>query len=429
MRYPHSGSDHLMFKGFSTLFRSGLFIVLVLLIGLVAYINTNQIGSAQTGTLVINELDLIQSENEGDFIEIKNISSQTVSFEELSMNLMILAGEGGPQLFGEIALESVSIPAGGYFVICGNDEVVSNCDVELTQADSGSFGELFLPDFLVSDWADGRAFGMDLNGRNGSQRTELDIVAIGGPHIRQNAAFGESFISADEMPDTGDNISVSRIPDGQDTDTNLRDFRLCSPSPGESNGGACARAEIHLNAGQMSYGGGYFDPSINNEWSRDAYFNGGRDIQRFEDINEIENSDKPAIFLYERCCLDGYDFPLPNGAYQVKLHFMETTEEATTTGFRLFDVTVEGVKLPALDVFAAAGGRELPLVHSFYVEVGDEQLDIDFDAIVQETMINGIEIIPVSAIPALTATPSVDPTSSPPTNTPAPSAKPTKTPT
>ncbi|MBK8575761.1 MAG: discoidin domain-containing protein [Elusimicrobia bacterium] len=87
----------------------------------------------------------------------------------------------------------------------------------------------------------------------------------------------------------------------------------------------------------------------------------------------------------------GYRLRLPNGLYQVKLLFAETTH--TMAGARVFDVAVEGIPvLDDHDVFAHVGADTAD-DHVFGAVVTDEQLDITFPEVkADNAMIAGIEV-------------------------------------
>ncbi len=70
-----------------------------------------------------------------------------------------------------------------------------------------------------------------------------------------------------------------------------------------------------------------------------------------------------------------YAFAVPNGPYEVVLHFAEIT--MTPPGSRVFDVVVEGVtRIEDLDI-AATVGLHKALVERLEVEVSDGRLDLD----------------------------------------------------
>lgn len=88
----------------------------------------------------------------------------------------------------------------------------------------------------------------------------------------------------------------------------------------------------------------------------------------------------------------GYFFDVPNGVYQVKLHFAEIYADIPNA--RVFDIKIEGVVVRAnLDIWSAAGGKNRAYVLTFNPTVSDGRLEIDF---VQKTdmepVINAIEV-------------------------------------
>lgn len=85
--------------------------------------------------------------------------------------------------------------------------------------------------------------------------------------------------------------------------------------------------------------------------------------------------------LYQdlRMGMTGYRFDLANGHYRVDLAFAEIL--LRKAGDRVFGISIEGTSVVAnLDVFAAAGGRNVALDRSFEVDVIDGHLDIAFTA-------------------------------------------------
>lgn len=93
---------------------------------------------------------------------------------------------------------------------------------------------------------------------------------------------------------------------------------------------------------------------------------------------EIFNTRAPNVFQTE---LWGdhiaYHVPLPNGRYDVSLHFAETYAPHTQPGSRVFTFTVPGMKAPeAVDLVALAGGQYRPLTVTKPVSVTDGLLEI-----------------------------------------------------
>ncbi len=90
----------------------------------------------------------------------------------------------------------------------------------------------------------------------------------------------------------------------------------------------------------------------------------------------------------------GFQVPVPNGTYQVRLHFAELNKTAPNT--RTFDVRLENTTvLSSFDVFAQAGGIDRAIVRQFPVTVADGQLTIDFIRRIENAKISAIEIIPI----------------------------------
>jgi hypothetical protein len=94
-----------------------------------------------------------------------------------------------------------------------------------------------------------------------------------------------------------------------------------------------------------------------------------------------------------------YSFTVPNGTYQVRLHFAETYSGNFGVGRRVFDVQIEGVvAIDNLDVFAQVGANTV-LVRTVNVTVSDGQINIAFVHGVENPTINAIEVLPTSGPP------------------------------
>lgn len=147
---------------------------------------------------------------------------------------------------------------------------------------------------------------------------------------------------------------------------------------------------------------------------------------------EVSNTNDPTIYRsyrYSGLSDSGvsYDFPLSNGNYVVVFHFAELVYNAA--GQRQFDVRVEnldGVVWDNLDVFAEAGGKNLPLRKSHQTLVSDGLLSLRFDSVVSYAMVSAIEVLPAEPAPAPAPAPSPAPTDPP--VTPPTVAVPTPTP-
>ena len=106
--------------------------------------------------------------------------------------------------------------------------------------------------------------------------------------------------------------------------------------------------------------------------------------------------------LYQSARYSGYDnhnfayeFPLPDGPYRLTLKFADYGNNQR--GHFLFDVKVNGSKvLSHFDPVVAAGSRQA-IDKTFAVQVTGKILHIDFIGGANYSIINGIEIIPISA--------------------------------
>ena len=144
---------------------------------------------------------------------------------------------------------------------------------------------------------------------------------------------------------------------------------------------------------RIKAGGPALKDSSGTEWLGDTGFNGGDVIAR-PDL-QIANTTQPDIYRSEHYSMDSFTYKLPNGKYQVKLHFCETYEGITGPGERVFTFDVQGKTFKDFDVWVKAGGFARPYVETVPVEITDGQLKIEFTPQVQNPQINAIEIIPV----------------------------------
>lgn len=147
-------------------------------------------------------------------------------------------------------------------------------------------------------------------------------------------------------------------------------------------------APIRINAGA-----GAVKDSTGVEWLGDTGFDGGDVIER-PDL-PITNTTQPEIYRSEHYSMDSFTQKLPNGKYQVKLHFCETYEGITGPGERVFTFDVARKTFKDFDVWAKAGGFARAYVETVPVEITNGQLLIKFTPQVENPQINAIEIIPV----------------------------------
>ena len=88
-----------------------------------------------------------------------------------------------------------------------------------------------------------------------------------------------------------------------------------------------------------------------------------------------------------------FEVPINNGMYTLKLHFVDLAH--STAGQRIFDVLVNGVmRLPGLDIVAAAGGGQRALVEQLDgVQVSNGKVVVTMNASVDYPALSAIEIV------------------------------------
>jgi len=161
------------------------------------------------------------------------------------------------------------------------------------------------------------------------------------------------------------------------------------PVPAPATPPNAARKIVRIKAGVSSP----VTDAAGNVWLPDQGFEGGDVIER-PDL-AIANTTAPEIYRAEHYSMDSFSWPLPNGKYQVKLHFAETFDGITGPGERVFSFKVQDQEFKDFDVWKKAGGALRAYVETVNVEIKDGKLSIKFTSNVENPQINGIEIIPV----------------------------------
>ena len=170
-----------------------------------------------SGTLVINEIDYDQvGTDTAEYVEIKNVSASAI---DLSLYEVILVNGTGSVVYAPspIALPSVMLAPGDYFVLCGNPATTINCDLDMTGA--SDIVQNGAPDAVGIRLAAGGAI-VDVVSYEGNVTGFFETAGVPGTQADSNAtAF----------------IGLSRFADGADTDNNSADLSLRCISPGTSN--------------------------------------------------------------------------------------------------------------------------------------------------------------------------------------------------
>ena len=144
---------------------------------------------------------------------------------------------------------------------------------------------------------------------------------------------------------------------------------------------------IRVNAGKDDV----YTDSLGLVWSANDGLSGGRS---YANSNEIAQTDNDLLYQSEYYGQNfSYSQDVPNGNYDVTLHFAETV--FYQPGRRVFDVSAEDqLILDNFDIIDEAGGQDIAIERIFTVGVSDGTLDLDFLAEVNNAKISAIEIKP-----------------------------------
>lgn len=158
--------------------------------------------------------------------------------------------------------------------------------------------------------------------------------------------------------------------------------------PAGTNGTAEVRTPVRINAGRTTP----FVDAQGQRWLADQFFSGGEIFERPELV--VTNTAEPELYRSEHYSMESFSCPLPNGNYQVKLHFCEAFEGVTGPGQRVFSFNVQGQEFLDYDVWVKAGGSLTAVIETVPVEIKDGRLLIKFTPKIENPQINGIEILP-----------------------------------
>ena len=154
--------------------------------------------------------------------------------------------------------------------------------------------------------------------------------------------------------------------------------------------------EVRIRCG---YSRPIFKDAEGNVWTGDRYFNGGfvTDLP----TQHIARTRNPELYLSARSGIFSYKIPLAPGAYELRLHFAETTySPASTLGggenSRVFNVQLNGQPLlNQFDIVSDAGANTADVrVFRDIAPSKDGYLHLDFTATLGLPIINAIEIVP-----------------------------------
>lgn len=161
--------------------------------------------------IIINELDYDQpGTDNAEFIELYNNGNNTVSMDGYTIELI---NGSNSSVYRRIDLSGFNIQSNDYFVICNASGNVANCDYSFTT--SNSWIQNGAPDALA------------LYNKSQLIMDSLSYEGTVSPFTEGNNVI--------EKDSNGIITSLSRFPDGFDTDNNRVDFTLGCITPGSTN--------------------------------------------------------------------------------------------------------------------------------------------------------------------------------------------------
>ncbi|HSR68825.1 MAG TPA: lamin tail domain-containing protein [Acidobacteriota bacterium] len=172
---------------------------------------TMLLGAPALGQVVINEIDYDQDGTDAaEFLELFNAGPSSVDLSTFQVQLI---NGNGATVYNTIALPSISLPAGGFFVVCANAATVDNCDLD--SSPDTNFIQNGAPD----------AVALFDNG------VLVDVVSYEGDTAGFVEGSGAGLVDDPNVDFAG----ISRFPDGADTDVNNVDFSQRCITPGAQN--------------------------------------------------------------------------------------------------------------------------------------------------------------------------------------------------
>jgi predicted extracellular nuclease len=201
--------------------------MLVIAVGVLSF---GSVGAAASTSLVVNEVDYDQASTDtAEFLELQNVSGAGIDLDPYRVQL-INGANSGSAVYATIELPSVTLAAGDYYVVCANAATTANCDLDVA------------PDTNLIQNGDPDAVKLLLD------TATVDTLSYGGdvPGATEGSGAG-----LDDVADGND--SLSRCPDGADSDVNNADFVLAALTPGAANTCADEPGPIQLVVNEIDY--------------------------------------------------------------------------------------------------------------------------------------------------------------------------------
>lgn len=171
--------------------------------------------------LVVNEVDYDQpSIDSAEFIELYNAGSAPVNLSNYTV-VLFNGNSASNALYDSIALPATTLNPGSFFVICSSSGKVPLCDLARTAATN-----------MIQNGAPD-AIGIRDNNTLGL----IDVVSYEGdciaPYVEGTGVLDADTLQSDSIG--GRYLSISRFPDGNDSNNNAADFTRVCATPGTAN--------------------------------------------------------------------------------------------------------------------------------------------------------------------------------------------------
>lgn len=186
-------------------------------------------------SIIINEIDYDQAGTDNaEFIELFNTSASSISLDGYFIDLI---NGGTDTVYRSIDLSGFDVGAAGYFVICNDTSLVANCNYDFTT--SASWFQNGAPDAVAL------YSGVNI----------IDSLSYEG----EMTGFTEGSVLA-VADSTSITTSISRLPNGFDSNDNNLDFQLGCITPGTANisgsGDCSSPAVVPLPPAVLLFGSG-----------------------------------------------------------------------------------------------------------------------------------------------------------------------------
>jgi len=167
----------------------------------------------------------------------------------------------------------------------------------------------------------------------------------------------------------------------------------CTQSGGHQSGTNWAPPKYYIQ--RVNVGGGDYIDAKKNRWSADqAHKSGGWGYtggRSYKTSASIASTNDDSLYQSERYGAFGYQFDVPDGQYDVTLHFAEIYWNRSNR--RKFNVLMEGVlALQSYDIYAKNGKNNASSITFSGIRVSDGRLNINFVTVFDNPKVSAIAI-------------------------------------